>query len=75
MSTPLFIDINGENQEMNLGAKATAKQKAKILTEEAGIQLCEILDIDYSWINVEFETNNINFCKSYALVLTRNFDL
>ena len=63
----LYSDVETiKNKLLSLAIK-DAKQKPKILTEEAGIQLCEILDIDYSWINVEFETNNINFCKSYAL--------
>ena len=44
-----------------------AKQKAKLLTDEAGVKLCEILDIDYSWINVSFETPNMSFCKPMML--------
>lgn len=44
-----------------------AKQKATLLTNEAGVKLCEILDIDYSWINVSFETDNMKFCKPMML--------
>ena len=40
-----------------------AKQKASLLANEAGVKLCEILDIDYSFINVSFETDNMKFCK------------
>ena len=44
-----------------------AKQKASLLTNEAGVKLCEILDIDYSWINVSFETSDIRFCQPMML--------
>ncbi len=44
-----------------------AKQKASLLTNEAGVKLCEILDIDYSWINVSFETSDMKFCKPVML--------
>lgn len=57
---------NIKNKLLSL-AIIDAKQKAKLLTEEAGVKLCEILDIDYSWINVTLETDNMKFCKPMML--------
>ena len=57
---------NIKNKLLGLAVK-DAKEKASLLTNEAGVKLCEILDIDYSWINVTFETDNINFCNPTML--------
>ena len=51
---------------MGLAVK-DAKEKASLLTNEAGVKLCEILDIDYSWINVTFETDDMKFCQPSML--------
>jgi uncharacterized protein YggE len=55
-----------KNQLLELAIK-DAKTKAEILTSASGVKLCEILDIDYTWINVRFESDDINFCKPLAL--------
>lgn len=55
-----------KNNLLNSAIK-DAKQKASILTTEANVKLCEILEIDYSWINVSFETDNMKFCKPMFL--------
>ncbi len=44
-----------------------AKKKAELLTDAAGVKLCEILDIDYSCITVTMETDNMKFCKPMGL--------
>ena len=41
-----------------------AKKKAELLTVAAGVRLCRILNIDYSWIEVAFESDNMRFCQS-----------
>lgn len=51
-----------KNQLLELAIK-DAKKKAELLTKASGVQLCEILDIDYSWISVSFETDDMKFCK------------
>ena len=45
-----------KNQLLELAIKDALK-KAEILTAASGVQLCEILDIDYSWIGVTFESD------------------
>ena len=55
-----------KNKLLSLAIK-DAKQKAILLTNEAEVKLCEVLDIDYSWINVSFETDNMRFCKPMVL--------
>ena len=55
-----------KNQLLELAIK-DAKKKAEILTSASGVELCEILDIDYSWINVTFESEDMKFCKPMAL--------
>lgn len=60
-------DVENIKNQLLSSAIKDAKQKASLLTKEAGIKLCEILDIDYSWINVLFETDNMNFCKPMIL--------
>ena len=44
-----------------------AKKKAELLTGASGVKLCEILDIDYSWISVSFESDEMRFCQPMAL--------
>lgn len=55
-----------KNNLLSLAIK-DAKLKASILTKEANVKLCEILEIDYSWINVSLETDNMRFCKPMLL--------
>ena len=55
-----------KNQLLELAIK-DAKKKAELLTSASGVKLCEILDIDYSWINVTFESDNMKFCQPMAL--------
>ena len=55
-----------KNQLLELAIK-DAKKKAELLTSASGVQLCEILDIDYSWINVSFESDEMKFCQPMAL--------
>ena len=55
-----------KNQLLEFAIK-DAKKKAELLTSASGVQLCEILDIDYSWINVSFESDEMKFCQPMAL--------
>ena len=55
-----------KNQLLELAIK-DAKKKAELLTGASGVKLCEILDIDYSWINVSFESDEMKFCQPMAL--------
>ena len=55
-----------KNQLLELAIK-DAKKKAELLTSASGVKLCEILDIDYSWINVTLESDNMRFCEPMAL--------
>ena len=52
-----------KNQLLELAIK-DAKKKAELLTSASGVKLCEILDIDYSWINVSLELDDMRFCKA-----------
>ena len=55
-----------KNQLLELAIK-DAKKKAELLTSASGVKLCEILDIDYSWINVTLESDNMRFCEPMAI--------
>ena len=55
-----------KDQLLELAIK-DAKKKAELLTSASGVKLCEILDIDYSWINVTLESDNMKFCEPMAL--------
>ena len=55
-----------KNQLLELAIK-DAKKKAELLTGASGVKLCEILDIDYSWINVSFESDEMKFCQPMVL--------
>ena len=55
-----------KNQLLELAIK-DAKKKAEILTNASGVKLCEILDIDYSWINITLESDDMKFCKPKTL--------
>ena len=55
-----------KNQLLELAIK-DAKKKAEILTSASGVKLCEILDIDYSWINITLESDDMKFCKPMTL--------
>jgi uncharacterized protein YggE len=44
-----------------------AKKKAELLTSASGVKLCEILDIDYSWINITLESDDMKLCQIEAL--------
>ncbi len=55
-----------KNQLLELAIQ-DAKKKAELLTSASGVKLCEILDIDYSWINVTLESDNMKFCEPMAL--------
>ena len=55
-----------KNRLLELAIK-DAKKKAELLTDASGVKLCEILDIDYSWINVTLESDGMRFCEPMAL--------
>ena len=55
-----------KNQLLELAIK-DAKKKAELLTSASGVKLCEILDIDYSWINVTLESDDMKICSAGAL--------
>ena len=44
-----------------------AKQKAELLTGASGVKLCEILDIDYSWVDVTLELEDLKIFPAGAL--------
>lgn len=62
-----YSDVESIKNKLLSLAIIDAKQKASLLTNEAGVKLCEILDIDYSWINVSFETSDMRFCQPMML--------
>ena len=62
-----------KNKMLELAIK-DARKKAEMLTEASGVTLCEILDIDYSWISVTLETDNMKFCKPMGLEDARACD-
>ena len=41
-------------------AIADSKEKARVLTEAADVKLCDIINIDYSWGEVDFVTRPMN---------------
>ena len=43
-----------------------AKQKAELLTSASGVKLCEILDIDYSWVDVTLELDDLKLFPAGA---------
>jgi uncharacterized protein YggE len=55
-----------KNQLLELAIK-DARKKAEVLTSASGVKLCEILDIDYSWINISLESEEMKFCKPMAI--------
>ena len=55
-----------KNQLLELAIQ-DAKKKAELLTSASGVKLCEILDIDYSWINVTLESDDMKLCPTGAL--------
>ena len=60
-------DVEGiKNQLLELAIK-DAKKKAELLTSASGVKLCEILDIDYSWINVTLESDDMKLCPTGTL--------
>jgi uncharacterized protein YggE len=54
-----------KNRLLELAIK-DAKKKAELLTSASGVKLCEILDIDYSWVNVTLELDDLKLCPSGA---------
>ena len=55
-----------KNQLLELAIK-DAKKKAELLTGASGVKLCEILDIDYSWVNVAFELDDMKLFPTGVL--------
>ena len=47
-----------KNELLELAIK-DAQKKAELLTSASGVKLCEILDIDYSWIDVTLELDDL----------------
>ena len=47
-----------KNQLLELAIK-DAQKKAELLTSASGVKLCEILDIDYSWVDVTLELDDL----------------
>ena len=43
-----------------------AKQKAELLSGASGVKLCEILDIDYSWVDVTLELDDLKLFPAGA---------
>ena len=54
-----------KNQLLELAIK-DARKKAELLTSASSVKLCEILDIDYSWINITLESDDMKFCAPRA---------
>lgn len=63
-------DAESIKNELLGNAIADAKKKAEVIANASGVALEEILDINYSWIDVEFRTrsyglhNEVMMCKS-----------
>ena len=63
-------DAESAKNELLGNAIADAKKKAEVIANASGVALEEILDINYSWIDVEFRTRSyglhdeVMMCKS-----------
>lgn len=63
-------DAESIKNELLGSAIADAKKKAEVIANASGVALEEILDINYSWVDVEFRTrsyglhNEVMMCKS-----------
>ena len=63
-------DAESAKNELLGNAIADAKKKAEVIANASGVALEEILDINYSWIDVEFKTRSyglhdeVMMCKS-----------
>jgi uncharacterized protein YggE len=60
-------DVESIKNQLLEQAIKDAKRKAELLTDASGVKLCEILDIDYSWINVTIESDDMKFCQSRSI--------
>ena len=71
-------DPGAAKNELLEKAVADAREKAKVLTNAAGIALKEIQSIDYSWDTIEFEThatNRMMLMKDMATSAEGSFDM
>lgn len=56
-------DVEAVKDQLLEIAIKDARKKAELLTRAAGVKICEILNIDYSWVNIALETDDMSFCK------------
>ena len=60
-------DIETQKNILLKNAIKDAKAKAEIITEASGVKLGEILDINYSWLDINFTTHYFNV-NNYKMV-------
>ena len=53
-------DVESAKNQLLGKAVADSKEKARVLTEAAGVKLGEIVNIDYSWGEIEFVSQPMN---------------
>ncbi len=61
-------DIESAKNELLAKAVADSKTKAKVLSEAAGVELGDIVTIDYSWDEISFKTVPMERCLTMANV-------
>lgn len=59
-------DKESAKNELLANAVADSKEKAKVLANAAGVELGEIVTIDYSWGEINFVSSPINKCMTLA---------
>ena len=59
-------DVEAAKKELLAKAVADSKEKAKVLSEAAGVALGDIVTIDYSWDEIAFKTVPMDRCVTLA---------
>lgn len=59
-------DVEAAKNELLAKAVADSKMKAKVLSEAAGVELGDIVTIDYSWDEIAFKTVPMERCVTLA---------
>ena len=64
-------DMEKAKNELLAKAIKDSKEKAKIITESAGVELGDIVDINYSWLDIEFRTREYTLARP---MMSRSLD-
>ena len=56
-------DTEKAKNELLARAVEDSRIKAEIITKSAGVELGDIIDINYSWVDVEFRTRSYDFAR------------